>query len=476
MADQDKMSPDASPGVANKTGVRRVNKRPMYIALACVAAFCLVVAYVANKRANQTAAENAESTVSHGGSRTTSAMADEVLGGGSTGLIGAPATPPTLPEQTNTTAQNKPTTALPSVPVAPVANPDEPPVPERAGAAPQQTDPELDQMRRNKARDFMEAVKAKTQVSLPDQLGQGTRASGNTPQTRDEMLQQIANVRRQMEQNTSDPTGSYEAQVQRIRSTMNGGSDDSSMGSAGGGDGGGMQLAAVGGSPVGRNDINQFGKKGQGDRWLLDEKVTAPHSPYELRAGWVIPGVMISGINSDLPGQIVGQVSQDVYDSATGKYLLIPHGTRLVGTYSSDVGYGQEGVMIAWQRLVFPDGKALDIGSMPGADMAGYSGFRDQVNNHYFRIFGNALLLSGITATIAYSQDRDQNNNNSNQAPNMSSEMSAALGQVFGQAIAQVVQKNLNIAPTLEIRPGYRFNIMVTKDLAFTKPYQSFDY
>lgn len=475
MADQDKMSPDASPGVANKTGVRRVNKRPMYIALACVAAFCLVVAYVANKRANQTAAENAESTASHGGSRTTSAMANEVLGGGSTGLISAPATPPTLPEQNTTTAQNKPTTALPSVPVAPVANPDEPPLPERTGAAPQQTDPELDQMRRNKARDFMEAVKAKTQVSLPDQLGQGTRASGNTPQTRDEMLQQLANVRRQMEQNTSDQSGSYEAQVQRIRSTMNGGGDDSSMGSAGGG-GGGMQLAAVGGSPVGRNDINQFGKKGQGDRWLLDEKVTAPHSPYELRAGWVIPGVMISGINSDLPGQIVGQVSQDVYDTATGKYLLIPHGTRLVGTYSSDVGYGQEGVMIAWQRLVFPDGKALDLGSMPGADMAGYSGFRDQVNNHYFRIFGNALLLSGITATIAYSQDRDQNNNNSNQAPNMSSEMSAALGQVFGQAIAQVVQKNLNIAPTLEIRPGYRFNIMVTKDLAFTKPYQSFDY
>ena len=185
---------------------------------------------------------------------------------------------------------------------------------------------------------------------------------------------------------------------------------------------------------------------------------------------------MISGINSDLPGQIIGQVAQDVYDSATGKYLLIPHGTRVIGTYSSDITYGQEGVMIAWQRLVFPDGKALDLGSMPGADMAGYSGFRDQVNNHYFRIFGNALLLSGITATIAYSQDRNQNNNNSNQAPNMSSEMSAALGQVFGQAIAQVVQKNLNISPTLEIRPGYRFNIMVTKDLAFTKPYQSFDY
>lgn len=464
MADQDKMSPDASPGVANKTGVRRVNKRPMYIAIGCVAAFCLVVAYVANKRANQGASDTAETTVQRGSSRDTSAMAMDVMGGGSSGLIEAPATPPEIPKQDDKT---KPSTDYAAVPVAPVADPDQPPVPQRS-ESPRQNDPEADQIRRNKMRDFVEAVKAKTEVSLPNQLGHSTTA-GNTPQTRDEMLQEIANVRRQMEQNNAgDATASYDAQVQRIRASMNGGADSGSDT--------GMQLASVGGASVSRNDINQFGKKGQGDRWLLDEKVSAPHSQYELRAGWVIPGVMISGINSDLPGQIVGQVAQDVYDSATGKYLLIPHGTRVIGTYSSDVAYGQEGVMIAWQRLVFPDGKALDLGSMPGADMAGYSGFRDQVNNHYFRIFGNALLLSGITATIAYSQDRDQNNNNSNQAPNMSSEMSAALGQVFGQAIAQVVQKNLNIAPTLEIRPGYRFNIMVTKDLAFTKPYQAFDY
>ncbi|TDN48871.1 TrbI/VirB10 family protein [Scandinavium goeteborgense] len=468
MADQDKMSPDASPGVANKIGgVRRVNKRPMYIAIGCVVAFCLVVAYVANKRANQGTQETAEATKSRSGSRNTSAMAMDVLGGGSNGLIAAPI-PPELPIET---AQAKPTTALPGVPVAPVANPDQPPVPQRE-ETPQKSDPELDQIRRNKMRDFQEAVKAKTAVGLPNQLGQGAggSANGNTPQSRDEMLQEIAAVRRQMDQNGGDTTANYNAQVQQIRASMNGGAE------SGGAGGGGMQLASAGGESTSKNDLSQFAKKGQGDRWLLDEKVTAPHSPYELRAGWVIPGVMISGINSDLPGQIVGQVSQDVYDTATGKYLLIPHGTRLVGTYSSNVAYGQEGVMIAWQRLVFPDGKALDLGSMPGADMAGYSGFRDQVNNHYFRIFGNAFLLSGITAGIAYSQDRDQNNNNSNQAPNMSSEMSAALGQVFGQAIAQIVQKNLNIAPTLEIRPGYRFNIMVTKDLAFTKPYQSFDY
>ncbi|EDJ2571168.1 conjugal transfer protein TrbI [Salmonella enterica] len=465
MAEQDKMSPDASPGVANKTGVRRVNKRPMYIAIGGFALFCILVAYIANKRANQGMSNTAETTIQRGGSRDTSAMAMDVMGGSTSGIIEAPTAPSEIPAPDAPTKQSTNYTA---VPVAPVADPDQPPVPQRS-ETPRQNDPEVEQIRRNKMRDFVEAVKAKTEVNLPNQPGRSTSTAGNTPQTRDEMLQEIANVRRQMEQNNAgDATASYDAQVQRIRASMNGVADSSSDT--------GMQLASVDGVSVSHNDINQFGKKGQGDRWLLDEQVSAPHSQYELRAGWVIPGVMISGINSDLPGQIIGQVAQDVYDSAIGKHLLIPHGTRLIGTYSSDIAYGQERVMIAWQRLVFPDGKALDLGSMPGTDMAGYSGFRDQVNNHYFRIFGNALLLSGITATIAYSQDRNQNNNNSNQAPNMSSEMSAALGQVFGQAIAQVVQKNLNISPTLEIRPGYRFNIMVTKDLAFTKPYQSFDY
>ncbi|EOL0418841.1 TrbI/VirB10 family protein [Escherichia coli] len=464
MAEQDKMSPDASPGVANKTGVRRVNKRPMYIAIGGFALFCILVAYIANKRANQGMSNTAETTIQRGSSRDTSAMAMDVMGGSTSGIIEAPTAPSEIPTQDNKTQQS---TNYTSIPIVPVADPDQPPVPPQSVTS-RSNDPEADQIRRNKMRDFIEAVKAKTEVNLPNQLGHSS-TTGNTPQTRDEMLQEIANVRRQMEQNNAgDATASYDAQVQRIRASMNGVTDSNSDT--------GMQLASVGGVSVSHNDINQFGKKGQGDRWLLDEQISAPHSQYELRAGWVIPGVMISGINSDLPGQIIGQVAQDVYDSATGKYLLIPHGTRVIGTYSSDITYGQEGVMIAWQRLVFPDGKALDLGSMPGADMAGYSGFRDQVNNHYFRIFGNALLLSGITATIAYSQDRNQNNNNSNQAPNMSSEMSAALGQVFGQAIAQVVQKNLNISPTLEIRPGYRFNIMVTKDLAFTKPYQSFDY
>ena len=199
-----------------------------------------------------------------------------------------------------------------------------------------------------------------------------------------------------------------------------------------------------------------------------------PGSPYELRAGFVIPGTMITGVNSDLPGQIMAQVSQNVYDTATGKHLLIPQGSRVVGTYSNDVAYAQERVMIAWQRIVFPDGKALDIGSMAGSDPSGYAGFKDKVNHHFWRIFGSAGALSVITAGVTLSQDTDSGSGSDRQRA--SDALSESMGQVLGQTMAQMISKNLNIAPTIEIRPGYRFNIMVSKDLTFNKPYQSFDY
>ncbi|MNR14979.1 Type IV secretion system protein virB10 [compost metagenome] len=163
-----------------------------------------------------------------------------------------------------------------------------------------------------------------------------------------------------------------------------------------------------------------------------------------------------------------------MYDTPTGRHLLLPQGSRLVGSYSSDVAFGQSRVLVAWQRIVFPDGKAMDIGSMPGADQAGYSGFKDKVNNHYFRLFGSALLMSAVTAGVALSQEQD--NSGFGTETTASSAMSEALGQQLGQVTAQLISKNLNIAPTLEIRPGFRFNVIVTKDLTFSKPYKSFDY
>ena len=154
-----------------------------------------------------------------------------------------------------------------------------------------------------------------------------------------------------------------------------------------------------------------------------------------------------------MPGKIFGQVSQDVYDTATGKHLLIPQGTRLEGEYSSEVAYGQASLLVAWQRLVFPDGKTMDIGAMPGSNSAGYAGFTDQVNNHYLRLFGTAILMSAITAGVALSQSRNQVAGTFG-APTTSSVLSATLGQQLGRVITQMISKNLNISPTLEIRPG----------------------
>jgi type IV secretion system protein TrbI len=209
----------------------------------------------------------------------------------------------------------------------------------------------------------------------------------------------------------------------------------------------------------------------------LGNAVEAPGTPYMLRAGAVIPGVMISGINSELPGQLLAQVSQDVYDTATGRIKLLPQGTKLFGSYSSDVIYGQEAVLVAWQRLTFPDGKVLDIGAMPGADEAGYAGFRDQVNHHYFRTIGSALLMSAIVGGVALSQDNNtQGSSGSGFQQNSNNTLSQILGQQLGQVTGQMISKNLNIAPTIEIRPGYSFNVIATKDITLPSEYRQFDY
>ena len=213
--------------------------------------------------------------------------------------------------------------------------------------------------------------------------------------------------------------------------------------------------------------------------WELGRSLEVPiDDPYLVRAGTVIPATLISGMNSQIPGQIIAQVSQNVYDSAVGDSLLIPQGTRLIGTYNStNIGYGQERIMCAWQRLVYPDGKVLDLGSMPGTDQAGYSGFTDLVDNHWWELISSAFLMSGVTAGVAIATEDDNDSSNDNDDnSSINDELRQALATQFGNVIAQVIQRNLNLAPTLEIRPGYKFNVMVTKDLRFIKPFEAFDY
>ena len=221
------------------------------------------------------------------------------------------------------------------------------------------------------------------------------------------------------------------------------------------------------------------------DKWKNTAKVDVPKSPYLLRTGAVIPAILITGINSDLKGFIEAQVSENVYDTATGKFLLIPQGSRLFGAYNNGIVFGQRRVLVAWNRITFPDGKTLDIGSMSGTDFAGYSGFKDKVDNHFLRLFGSALLMSAITAGINLSQQGFMGMGGlygyggglgHMYGMNSSSVLSQSLGQGMGEAMQQLFRRNLNIAPTLKVRPGYVLNIMVSKDLTFSKPYRNFDY
>ncbi len=202
--------------------------------------------------------------------------------------------------------------------------------------------------------------------------------------------------------------------------------------------------------------------------------VRKPISPYEVTAGTILPAVLVTQGDSDLPGLMTGRVRENVYDSATGRHLLVPQGTTIVGVYDSVVTFGQQRLLIAWQRLIFPDGTKLNIGGMPGADLLGAAGFNDEVDRHYKRIFGSALLLSVMTAGVTLSQENDNGNGLDDQGSTrdqVKNTLATALGQTLGEVASQMLRREMNVQPTLRIRPGYRFNVLVKKDLIFEGPY-----
>lgn len=436
------MVPDASPG--GNTGVRRINSRPMYIVVGVAAAFVAVMAMVAVERSNRD--QGGDKKPELAGS--TDRFAKQVIGE-NTGAVVPALTPPVLPE----------------APTNPPVNLNAPPLPPRDQVP---TDEEAHRIRLSKLQMLEEAARAKTVVNMEAPRSAGSAPTN--PEGRAETLARLAAMRQQLDasarRDRDDPTAAYQKRLAQLQAPTDGQGQD---GAAGTGAPTLVQAAAAG-----SQGYSQYGAgAAAGDRWRLDSRPEPPRTPYELRAGFVVPAMLISGINSDLPGQIMAQVAQDVFDTATGRYMLIPQGSRLVGTYSNEVAYGQSRVLIAWQRIVFPDGKAMDIGAMPGSDEAGYAGFADQVNHHFMRVFGSAVLMSAVVAGVSMSQNNTQSIYGRQRA---SDALSESLGQQIGMVTAQMIAKNLNIAPTIEIRPGYRFNVIVTKDMTFSKPYQSFDY
>lgn len=191
-----------------------------------------------------------------------------------------------------------------------------------------------------------------------------------------------------------------------------------------------------------------------------------PPTPYVIQAGTFIPGILITGIYSDLPGQIIGQVRANVYDSMQGRYLLIPQGSKLIGVYDAKIIYGQERVLVAWQRLILPNGQSMDLPEMAGVDNSGYAGLTDRVNAHYGKWVSSAILMSVLGAGVQWSQPQ------TDPAPNpMRQALSQNVASSVMNTVSELTGKNVNIQPTLEVRPGFTFNVSVTKDLIFTKAY-----
>ena len=199
---------------------------------------------------------------------------------------------------------------------------------------------------------------------------------------------------------------------------------------------------------------------------LSTHELQSPISPYQVMAGTVIPAALITGINSDLPGQVMASVTENVYDTATGRHLLIPQGSRLLGQYDSQVAFGQKRVLLVWARLMLPDASSMALDRLPGVDASGYAGLQDDVDWHWQQLLAGAALstLIGVGAELA-APDRS----------NGQSQVIVATRQSAQDSVNQVGQeltrRSLNVQPTLTIRPGFPVRVIVNKDLVL-RPYQ----
>jgi type IV secretion system protein VirB10 len=188
-----------------------------------------------------------------------------------------------------------------------------------------------------------------------------------------------------------------------------------------------------------------------------------PLSPYQVDAATFIPAALVTGLNSDTPGDVVAVVTESVYDTASGQFLLIPQGTKVYGRYDSRVAYGQTRAVVGWDRLIFPNGRSIVISRMVGTDGAGQAGLTDEVDNHYGKLIAGALISTLISFGGNLARDDANSGNSYYDIGDTVAQESARVGQMINR-------HNLNVQPTIRIRPGFRLNIMVNRDMIL-EPY-----
>ena len=189
--------------------------------------------------------------------------------------------------------------------------------------------------------------------------------------------------------------------------------------------------------------------------------LVSPRSPYQVMAGNLIPASLVTGLNSDLPGQVIGQVTENVFDTVTGQHLLIPQGSRLMGRYDSVIAFGQSRALVVWTRLILPNGDSIQLDNLPGSDAQGFAGLRDKVDKHIWQFIKGAALSSLLSIGSELASDDGDRLTRALQNAGQDT------GNIAGQ---RIIDRNLNVQPTLKIRQGWRFNVIVSRDLIL-KPY-----
>lgn len=218
------------------------------------------------------------------------------------------------------------------------------------------------------------------------------------------------------------------------------------------------------GQPVHATDQRQaFLDRTTDRRVVSDGRLGIPPSPFVLQAGSVILAALVTGLRSDLPGQIAAQVTAPVYDSPSGRYLLIPQGSRLIGEYDSRVAFGQRRILLVWTRLILPDGSSILLDRQPGADAAGYAGLEDRVDTHWRQLFLGAGLATLLNIGAELGSDSDDD---------LTGAIRDGAQDTIGRAGDEIVRRQLSMPPTLTIRPGFPVRVLVTRDLVL-EPYRS---
>lgn len=218
-------------------------------------------------------------------------------------------------------------------------------------------------------------------------------------------------------------------------------------------------------SPI-DSDPNKQGAKqafinGEADDIYNSHSLISPRSPYQVMAGNLIPASLVTGLNSDLPGQVIGQVTENVFDTVTGQHLLIPQGSRLMGRYDSVIAFGQSRALVVWTRLIMPNGDSIQLDNLPGSDAQGFAGLKDKVDRHTWQFIKGAALSSLLS--IGSELASDDGDRLTRALQNAGQDTANIVGQ-------RIIDRNLNVQPTIKVRPGWRFNVIVSRDLIL-KPY-----